>query len=98
MERDLASGVHENHTGDARYFTTAFFHDPPELAVEIAEAGFALLDVFAVEGPAPWAPDFARRFADPAARERMLAFVRAVETEPTLLGASPHLLGVARKP
>ena len=98
VARDIASGQHRNDTGNARYFTTAFFHEPAELAVEVATAGFALLDVFGVEGPGAWAPDFAHRWADPAARERLLAFVRAVETEPSLLGVSPHLLAVARRP
>jgi len=98
VARDVASGQHRNDTGNARYFTTAFFHDPAELAVEVATAGFALLDVFGIEGPGAWAPELARRWADPAARERLLAFVRAVETEPSLLGASPHLLAVARRP
>jgi len=56
----------------------------------------ALVDLFAVEGAAATMPDFARRWADPASRERMLSLLRAVETEPTLLGASPHLLAIAR--
>jgi ubiquinone/menaquinone biosynthesis C-methylase UbiE len=98
VERDLADGQHRNDTGNARYFTTAFFHHPAELAEEIAGAGLSLVDLFAVEGPAAAMPDFARRWADPACRERLLAFLRAVETEPTLLGASPHLLAVARRP
>ena len=98
VARDLRDGQHRNETGDARYFTTAFFHHPAELAEEIAGSGLTLVDLFAVEGPAAMMPDFARRWADPACRERLLAFLRTVETEPTLLGASPHLLAVARRP
>ena len=97
VDRDLASGLHRNETGNARYFTTAFFHHPAELAVEVASAGFALVDVFAVEGPGAWAPELARRWADAAARERLLAYLRTIETEPSLLGVSPHLLAVGRK-
>ncbi len=98
VERDLRDGQHRNETGDPRYFTTAYFHHPAELAEEVAAAGLVLLDVFAVEGLAFATPGFERRFADPASRERMLAFLRRVETEPTLLGASPHLLAVGRRP
>jgi ubiquinone/menaquinone biosynthesis C-methylase UbiE len=98
VERDLADGQHRNDTGDPRYFTTAFFHDPAELAEEVSAAGLALLDVLALEGPGAYATDFARRWADPASRERMLAFLRRVETEPSLLGVSPHLLAVAARP
>ena len=81
-----------------RYFTTAFFHHPAELADEAGAAGLALEGVFAVEGPAWSTPDFARRWAEPASRERLLSFLRSVESEPTLLGASPHLLAVAQRP
>jgi len=97
-ERDLADGQHRNDTGNPRYFTTSFFHHPVELAEEVAGAGFALVDVFALEGPGAYLVDFARRFADPASRERLLAFLRKVETEPALIGVSPHILAVARKP
>jgi len=97
VERDLADGQHRNDTGDARYFTTAFFHHPAELAEEVAASGLALVDLFAIEGAAATLPDFARRWADPASRERLLSLLRAVENEPTLLGVSPHLLAVARR-
>src|SRR4030095_3456394 len=90
VARDLASGQHRNDTGNPRYFTTAFFHDPAELAEETGVAGLELVDVGGGGGMAASMPDFARRWADAAARERLLAFVRAVETEPSLLGASPH--------
>ena len=95
---DLRDGQHRNDTENVRYFTTAFFHHPVELAEEVAGAGFVLVDVFAVEGPGAMMPDFARRWADPASRERLLALVRGVESEPSLIGTSPHLLAVARRP
>ncbi len=41
--------------------------------------------------------DFARRWADPKARGRLLDLVRCVECEPALLGASPHLLAVGQR-
>src|SRR5262249_53194187 len=36
VERDLATGVHENVTGKIEYFTTAQFHRPEELEKEVA--------------------------------------------------------------
>lgn len=97
VERDLRDGQHRNPTDNARYFTTAYFHHPAELAEEVAAAGFALVDLLAIEGPAAQMPDFARRWADPESRERLLSLLRGVENEPSLLGASPHLLAVARR-
>jgi hypothetical protein len=34
---------------------------------------------------------------DAASRERLLRVLRRIETEPSLLGASAHLIAVARK-
>jgi ubiquinone/menaquinone biosynthesis C-methylase UbiE len=97
VEGDLRDGRHRNETGNLAYFTTAFFHRPEELRTEVTEAGFAEALVYAVEGPFFALPGFAERWRDPGARETLLRFLRAVETEPALLGASPHLLACARR-
>jgi SAM-dependent methyltransferase len=96
VARDLEGGQHRNPTGKD-YFTTAFFHRPEELRSEVAEAGFDLLDLLGVEGPAWLLPDLEERWADGEERERLLQAARAVEREPTLLGIHPHLLAVARR-
>jgi len=98
VERDLEDGQHRNETGVAEFFTTAFFHHPAELEAEVREAGFALVSLLAVEGPGAFVPDFRARWEDPKARERLLDLVRRVEDEPSLLGMSPHLLAVGRRP
>jgi hypothetical protein len=96
VERDLRDGQHRNPT-DKDYFTTAFFHRPEDLTSEVIQAGFDLVDLLGVEGPAWLLPDLERRWADPGERERLLQTARAVEREPTLLGIHPHLLAVARR-
>ena len=45
VRQDLAGGPHENTSGDARYFTTAYFHHPDELADEVRAAGLALVEL-----------------------------------------------------
>ncbi len=98
VEQDLHEGQHRNPTGRSEYFTTAFFHRPGELREEVAEAGYTLIDLVAVEGPAWLARDFEARWNDAVRREALLAAARAVEREPEILGASPHLLAVAERP
>jgi SAM-dependent methyltransferase len=95
VEGDVRDGQHRNPGQRPEWFTTAFFHHPAELAEEVTAAGLRLRALVAVEGLAEAVPDLAERLADPARRERLLAAVRRVETEPSLLGASPHLLAVA---
>jgi SAM-dependent methyltransferase len=97
VEQDLGNGQHRNDTGVPEFFTTAFFHLPDELEAEVRDSGFALAGLFAVEGPGAYVPDFPKRWADPAARARLLDLVRRVEREPSLLGVSPHLLAVGRR-
>jgi SAM-dependent methyltransferase len=97
VEQDLTDGQHRNPTGNPEYFTTTFFHHPAELRAELEEAGLRHAGTFAVEGPAWLLPDLAARWKDPARRERLLALLRRIEQEPTLLGVSAHLLAVGYK-
>jgi len=95
--RDLSDGQHRNSTGKPEYFTRAFFHRPEELQSEIREADFSSVEVTAIEGPGWLAADFDARWSDPAWRGRLLALIRTVEREPWLLGATSHLLAVAKR-
>jgi len=94
---DLRDGRHRNPTGDPAYFTTAYLHRPEDLAVECTAAGLAHEATFAVEGAAWFLPDLDARLADERRRAVLLAALAALETEPTLLGVSAHLLTVARR-
>jgi SAM-dependent methyltransferase len=98
LEQDLDTGQHRNPTDDPNYFTTAFFHLPEELASELVEAGFHMIELVGVEGPGWLADKFEERWADPVRRERLLHLMRRVEHEPALLGVSQHLLAVVKKP
>lgn len=98
VERDLLSGQHRNSTERLDYFTTAYFHRPDELGVEVTAAGLDLRGVYGLEGPGWMLSDVAGRMADAAARERLLRVARMLETEQFVLGASAHLLAVARRP
>jgi ubiquinone/menaquinone biosynthesis C-methylase UbiE len=95
VEQDLRDGQHRNPTGRPEWFTTAYFPRPDEVGEEITEAGLRLETVLAVEGIGGMLPDIAERLADPVAREWVLRAIRRVEAEPSLLGASAHLLAIA---
>jgi SAM-dependent methyltransferase len=97
VEQDLRTGQHRNPTQQALYFTTAYFHHPDELATEVKRAGLELTDVFGIEGPGWILPDVAARMTDPARREVLLRVARMLETESSMVGASAHLLAVARR-
>lgn len=97
LERDLEDGQHRNETGNPEYFTTAFFHRPGELSRELIAAGFRVEEVCAIEGPGWLARDFDDLWTDQAQRARLLAVIRKVEREPSILGVSAHIMAVGRK-
>jgi ubiquinone/menaquinone biosynthesis C-methylase UbiE len=90
--QDLRTGEHRNDTANPRWFTTAYFHTPEDLCAEVVEAGFAEVTVRAVEGPAWLVGDLGALWADGTVRERVMTVLRLLEEEPSLLGASAHLV------
>jgi ubiquinone/menaquinone biosynthesis C-methylase UbiE len=76
---------------------TAYTHLPEELRQEIAEAGFSLEALVAVEGPGWLIPDLDEHLADHVRREHLLHLLKTIEREASLIGTSPHLLGIGRK-
>jgi SAM-dependent methyltransferase len=95
VEADLLDGQHRNDARRPGWFTTAYFHHPSELPDECRDAGLDPVRVLGVEGLAAWLDDLADRFSE--LQETILFSARAVESEPSLLGLSPHLLAVARR-
>jgi ubiquinone/menaquinone biosynthesis C-methylase UbiE len=97
VDQDLADGQHRNPdpVGRPEFFTTAYFHTPDGLAEEIEGAGFTGVAVYGVEGPG-W--PLRQEWSDPQRREQILFAARSVETQPSLIGFSDHLIAAATKP
>lgn len=97
VERDLREGQHRNPDPQLHpeFFTTAYFHEPRELAAEAAEVGLSKIQTYGIEGAgwiAPW-------FESSEARRRDILFAaRSVENEASLIGMSIHFMVVGRKP
>jgi SAM-dependent methyltransferase len=98
VEQDLMEGQHRNPTDRLDYFTTAYFHRPDELRAEVSGAGLIVDGLYGLEGPGWLLPDVTARLADPRLRTELLLVARLLESEPSMLGVSAHLLVVARTP
>ena len=96
VDRDLAEGQHRNPdpVGRPEFFTTAYFHTPGELTVEIEGAGFTGVTSYGVEGPG-W--PLRDEWADPKRHEEILFAARSAETEPSLIGFSHHIIAAATR-
>ena len=93
MEQDLKSGLHRNETGNLDYFTTAFFHHPDEFKTELVKAGFPNTTLCAIEGPL-WT---VREPSSDGERDALMAVMRTLESDASLIGASAHIMGIATK-
>jgi ubiquinone/menaquinone biosynthesis C-methylase UbiE len=95
IEADLTHGLHRNPTNHAAYFTTAYFHRPEEFATEVRGAGFGDIQTLAIEGPAWSTAQFRDVWNDVAQRQKLLEFLSLIEGEPSIQGASAHVMAVA---
>jgi SAM-dependent methyltransferase len=93
LGQDLKTGQHSNETGNPDYFTTAFFHHPDEFKKELVDGGFRAPVLFAIEGPI-WTVAESRTIEE---RAVLMDVMERIETEPTMIGASAHIMGMAKK-
>jgi ubiquinone/menaquinone biosynthesis C-methylase UbiE len=96
VARELIDGQHRNPGADPRWFTAAYYHRPEELVDEVEEAGFVTDALVAVDGVGGFLHNLHWWLDDEERRETLLSAVRDVESEPSLLGASPQFMLVAR--
>jgi hypothetical protein len=92
LEPVFETGDHDPELG----FTDVHFHLPAELHEEVAAAGVVGVQVLGIEGPLWTAVDAGGETEE--LFESALRAARMTETEPSLLGANPHLLAVGTAP
>ena len=80
------------------FFTTAYFHLPAELEGEIDAAGLRHERTVGIEGPGWLLQDLEARWSDERWVRRLVEIARRLESEPSLLGVSAHLLAIADRP
>jgi SAM-dependent methyltransferase len=95
IREEIATGQHRRCPSNPEAsFSTAFFHHPDELQVELEDAGLITEAILGVLGPAWMARDFEQSWQDEARREVILNVARMLENEPVL---GPRILAVGRK-
>ena len=97
IKGEMTTGEHIRPKEYPKFIAEAFFTTSEEMKSEIAEAGFAVEKAIAVEGCIWFTPHLQEKWEDEASRERLLDIVRITESEPEMMGMSPHFLVVAKK-
>lgn len=92
IESTVRTGLHKgNEIG------LVYFHRPEELRREVAEAGFADVELRGVIGPAWIIRNLDEVWPDPIKREAILRVVRLLEKEESLMGFSTHFLSISTR-
>ena len=98
IEGDLQNSCHNNHTDRMEYFTTAYFQHPDELKKELHRTGFADVKLLGIEGVLWVTKDWGALRRDRDAWEASLEFMRKIESDNSVIGTSPHIMGIGKKP
>jgi ubiquinone/menaquinone biosynthesis C-methylase UbiE len=96
VDQDLANGQHRNPDNRPHWFTTAYFHEPEQFRGELEGAGLDVVELVGLEGLAGWLANLDDRWETDEGRESILYAARIVESAPSLLGLSAHLLAITR--
>lgn len=97
VKGDLKDSCHSNPTGKPEYFTNAYFQHPDEFKMELQKAGFINIRLIGIEGLLWASKDLHSLREDNKAWEASLEFMRAVESDNSIIGISPHIMGVGMK-
>ena len=97
MRQDLESGQHKNPTNNSFYFTDAYFHHSAEIRNEIEEARFIVEKLIGIVCISYILRDFDKVWENETEREFLLTIFRIIESDSSLIGASAHIMCVAKK-
>jgi ubiquinone/menaquinone biosynthesis C-methylase UbiE len=97
IKGEMSTGDHIRPKEYPKFIAESYFTTSEEMKSEITEAGFMVEKAIAVEGCIWFTPHLTEKWEDEASRERLLDIVRITESEPEMMGMSPHFLVVARK-
>jgi SAM-dependent methyltransferase len=93
FDRTVATGLTQDPVAPREGGFFAYFHRMDELRAELTEAGGRDVELVAVEGFGWLLDDLAERMRSP---EELIRAIRLTESEPSMLGVSAHVIGVAR--
>ncbi|MBN2443010.1 MAG: class I SAM-dependent methyltransferase [Spirochaetales bacterium] len=97
MMQDLKNGKHKNTTDNQYFFTDSYFHFPGEIKEEMEQAGFNFESMIGIEGIAYTIKDLEKHWENSETRSLILQLLSKLESEPALIGASPHIMYIGKK-
>ena len=97
IKGEMTTGDHIRPKEYPKFIAESYFATAEEMKTEITEAGFAVEKAIAVEGCIWFTPHREEKWEDEVSRKHLLDIVRMTESEPEMMGMSPHFLVIGRK-
>ena len=97
IKGEMTTGDHIRPKEYPKFIAESYFTTSEDMKTEITEVGFEVEKAIAVEGCIWFTPHLQEKWEDEASRGRLLEIVRIIETEPEMMGMSPHFLVIAKK-
>jgi ubiquinone/menaquinone biosynthesis C-methylase UbiE len=94
VEHEIETGIRENLNKRNKTFIEAYFHSPEELKAEIETAGFQVIEIRGILGPAWNTPNLKNVIQDDEKKKRLLRVSELMEKIPEF---SPKILCLGRK-
>lgn len=94
-EKSFKTGKYNNPK--TSLFTSGYFHQPDEFKNEIQRAGFKDVRLMSIEGPSNLFVSMQETINDKKSLEKLLYFLELTESDPSILGASPHIMAIGNK-
>ena len=94
---EFVSSVHKAVSEGKRSHPSAYAHKPEELRMEVEASGFEIEALVAVEGTSWLIPNLSAKLQDASLTKRILAVLRELEDEPSLLGSSHHFMVIGKR-
>jgi ubiquinone/menaquinone biosynthesis C-methylase UbiE len=94
---ELVTGNHNAPESMPGVLPKAYYHKPQELIQEIEESGFAMHDLFAVEGIIWLEKNYFESMGNSQKKANLFELLKLTETDRNIISLSPHMMVAARK-
>lgn len=94
IEQSLSTGILLPSSDDK---FSGFLHHPDELREEVQKAGFENVSLRAIEGPVWGKQEIEILQQDPKSWDKLIELLETIETDETIIGASAHIMAVAKR-
>lgn len=93
IKNDLLLGLHPSENSN----TLLYFHTPEEVRSELLQTGFSNVSLLGIEGPVWYQSIMGTLQQNVQTWQQLLDLLELIETQESIIGASAHIMAIAKK-